>query len=64
MPQIVIPDDQPAVLVPSQAYRKLDGHNVRAYDTRPKTPDDLVARIRDAESHHWVTARDSGERKS
>ena len=49
MPQIVIPDDQPAVLVPSQAYRKLDGHNVRAYDTRPKTPDDLVARIRDAE---------------
>jgi D-3-phosphoglycerate dehydrogenase len=49
MPQIVIPDDEPAVLVPSQAYRKLDGHHVRAYDTRPETPDDLVARIRDAE---------------
>ena len=49
MIRIVIPDDEPAVLVPSQAYRKLDGHDVQAYDTRPATGDELVERIRDAE---------------
>jgi D-3-phosphoglycerate dehydrogenase len=49
MIRIVIPDDEPAVLVPSQAYRKLDGHDVRAYDTRPATGDELIDRIRDAE---------------
>ncbi len=49
MPQIVIPDDEPAVLVPSKAYHKLDGYDVRAYDTRPSTGDELVERISDAE---------------
>ena len=49
MPRIVIPDDEPAVLAPSAAYRKLAGHEVRAYDDRPSSSDELVTRIRDAD---------------
>src|SRR6476646_10660899 len=49
MSRIVIPDDEPAVMVPSAAYRKLDGHDVRTYGDRPTSSDELVARIRDAE---------------
>ena len=49
MPPIVIPDDEPAVMAPSAAYRKLSAHDVRVYADRPATPDDLAARIHDAE---------------
>lgn len=49
MPRIVIPDDEPAVLAPSAAYHKLAGHEVRTYDDRPWSSDELVTRIRDAD---------------
>jgi D-3-phosphoglycerate dehydrogenase len=49
MPRIVIPDDEPAVMLPSLAYRKLAGHDVRTYADRPSGPDDLVGRVGDAE---------------
>ena len=49
MPRIVIPDDEPAVMAPSAAYRKLSGHDVRVYADRPATSDDLAARVHDAE---------------
>jgi len=49
MPLIVIPDDQPAVMLPSMAYSKLTGFDVRTYVTRPSGADDLVDRIGDAE---------------
>lgn len=49
MPLIVIPDDQPAVMLPSTAYSKLTGFDVRTHATRPSGPDDLVDRIGDAE---------------
>jgi phosphoglycerate dehydrogenase-like enzyme len=46
---IVIPDDEPVVMAPSSAYKKLSEHDVRTHSTRPSGPDDLVERIRDAE---------------
>jgi phosphoglycerate dehydrogenase-like enzyme len=49
MPRIVIPDDEPAVMLPSTAYRKLAGCDVRTYSDRPSTPIELTDRIRDAE---------------
>jgi phosphoglycerate dehydrogenase-like enzyme len=49
MPRIVIPDDEPAVMLPSMAYKKLSGCEVRAYSSRPSGPDELIERIRDAE---------------
>ena len=49
MPRIVIPDDEPAVMSPSLAFRSLAGHDVRTYPTRPSDPADLVDRIRDSE---------------
>src|SRR5215813_14101736 len=49
MTRIVIPDDEPAVMQPSMAYRKLAGHDVRAYSDRPSTPNQLTDRIREAE---------------
>src|SRR4030095_16026064 len=49
MPLIVIPDDEPAVMLPSTAYRKLAGYEVRAYSDRPSSPLELIDRIRDAE---------------
>jgi D-3-phosphoglycerate dehydrogenase len=49
MPRIVIPDDEPAVLLPSAAYRKLAGFDVRAYSDRPSGAIELIDRIRDAE---------------
>jgi len=49
VPRIVIPDDEPAVMSPSAAYRRLAGYDVRTYADRPSSSDELVARIRDAE---------------
>jgi D-3-phosphoglycerate dehydrogenase / 2-oxoglutarate reductase len=49
MPRIVIPDDGPAVMSRSLAFRKLDGHNVRICSDRPGSAEELVERIRDAE---------------
>jgi phosphoglycerate dehydrogenase-like enzyme len=49
MAGIVIPDDEPAVMAPSAAYGKLAGQEVRTFADRPSSPDELVARIRDAE---------------
>jgi D-3-phosphoglycerate dehydrogenase len=49
MPRIVIPDDEPAVMVPSAAFEKLRGHDVRTFASRPASPDELVSRIGDAE---------------
>ena len=49
MPRIVIPDDEPAVMSPSMAFRNLAGHDVRTYPTRPSGPAELIDRIRDSE---------------
>ncbi len=50
MPAIVIPDDFPAVMGPSQAYRALTERTaVRYYDTLPGSEAGLVERIREAE---------------
>src|SRR6266545_6908203 len=49
VPRIVIPDDEPAVMSPSAAYGRLAGCDVRTYDDRPSSSDELAARIRDAE---------------
>lgn len=49
MPRVVIPDDAPAVVSNSAAYAALGEYDVRAYVTRPATPEELVDRIRDAE---------------
>lgn len=49
MPRIVIPDDEPAVMSPSVAFRRLEGHDVRTYSTRPSSQGELVDRIRDSE---------------
>jgi phosphoglycerate dehydrogenase-like enzyme len=49
MPRIVIPDDEPAVMSPSKAFRNLAGHDVRTYPTRPSGQAELVDRIDDCE---------------
>ena len=49
MPRIVIPDDEPPVMLPSQAYQRLAGYDVRTYSDRPAGPDALAERIGDAE---------------
>ncbi len=47
MARIVIPDDEPAVMSRSVAFRNLAGHNVRTYLTRPSGPAELAERIGD-----------------
>ncbi|MET0216217.1 MAG: hydroxyacid dehydrogenase [Vicinamibacterales bacterium] len=47
MARIVIPDDEPAVMSLSMAFRHLAGHNVRTYLTRPSGPAELAERIGD-----------------
>jgi len=49
MPRIIIPDDEPAVMAQSVAFRRLDGHDVRTYPTRPSSPAELAGRIGDSE---------------
>src|SRR5262245_4947177 len=46
---IVIPDDEPAVMLPSAAFKKLHGCEVRTYSDRPADAAALIDRIRDAE---------------
>jgi phosphoglycerate dehydrogenase-like enzyme len=45
MARIIIPDDAPAVMAPSAAFRSLAAQDVRTYDTRPSSPADLAERI-------------------
>ena len=45
---IVIPDDSPAVMAPSEAFRKLGNYDVCLYDTRPSSAGALIERIREA----------------
>ena len=49
MAKIVIPDDEPAVMSRSMAFRNLAGHSVRTYFTRPSSPAELVERIGDSD---------------
>lgn len=50
MPRIVIPDDFPAVMAPSRAYRKLVAETaVEYHDSLPGSEDGLIERIRGAE---------------
>jgi len=49
MTRIVIPDDEPAVMSPSAAFRGLAGHDVRVHLTRPSGPAELVDRIGDSD---------------
>jgi phosphoglycerate dehydrogenase-like enzyme len=49
MPRIVIPDDEPAVMSPSAAFRRLAGHDVRTYPTRPSSAVELIDRIGDSD---------------
>jgi D-3-phosphoglycerate dehydrogenase len=50
-PQIVIPDDAPPVMGPSEAYQSLlQRAEVAYHDSLPKSRDELLARIGDAES--------------
>ena len=50
MPRIVIPDDDPPVMAPSQAYRSLLAQiPVEYYDSLPGTEEALLERIRGAE---------------
>jgi len=49
-PKIVIPDDYPPVLAPSQAYQNLTSRTaVDYYDTLPGSEERLIERLRDAE---------------
>lgn len=49
MPRIVIPDDEPAVMSPSVAFRRLSGDDVRTFLTRPSSAVELIERIGDSE---------------
>jgi D-3-phosphoglycerate dehydrogenase / 2-oxoglutarate reductase len=49
MPRIVIPDDEPAVMSPSVAFRRLSGDDVRTFLTRPSSAAELIERVGDSE---------------
>ena len=49
MARLVIPDDDPPVIVPSAAFRALSTHDLTVSEGRPLTPEALLERIRDAE---------------
>src|SRR4051812_46315029 len=57
MPRIVIPDDDPAVVSLSAAYKRLNPSDVQAYQSRPSTDEELIERIGDAEFVINVRAR-------
>ena len=57
MPQVVIPDDEPAVVSVSAAYAKLQGMDVLAYTSRPSNEAELIERIRGAQFVINVRAR-------
>ena len=46
MPSIVIPDDFPAVMGQSAAYKQLIGRDVQYYDALPGSEEELINRIR------------------
>src|SRR5262245_25640642 len=48
MAALVIPDDEPPVIVPSAAFARLADWDVRTYNTRPATSAELLERIREA----------------
>ena len=50
MPRLVIPDDAPAVLSRSQAYHLLRACDHQLHDSLPGTPQELAARVGDAEA--------------
>ena len=57
MPRIVIPDDYPPVMGPSEAFQRWDAApQVRLYESLPGSEDELIARIRDAEAVICVRA--------
>ena len=47
--RIVIPDDDPSVMSACAAFAKLAGSDVKTYDSRPATSDELLLRIQDAD---------------
>lgn len=49
MTRLVIPDDHPAVIAPSLAFRRLDPLSPKVYDTRPSSSEELTTRIREAD---------------
>jgi D-3-phosphoglycerate dehydrogenase len=58
MPSVVIPDDDPAVVSISRSYSRLtENLTTRAFVAGPKSIDDLVERIRDADFVINVRAR-------
>ena len=50
MPRLVIPDDAPPVMSRSQAYQRLRTCDHQLHDSLPGTPQELAARIGDAEA--------------
>jgi D-3-phosphoglycerate dehydrogenase len=50
MPRLVIPDDAPTVMSRSQAYQRLRACDHQHHDSLPGTPQELAARIGDAEA--------------
>ena len=49
--KIVVPDDFPAVISDTPALRTLQSHGeVTVYTSRPETPDELISRIREADT--------------
>jgi D-3-phosphoglycerate dehydrogenase len=49
MTRVVIPDDDPVTVAVSAAFAQLAEFDVRTYSTRPKSPQEMVERIRDAD---------------
>src|ERR1700722_9260067 len=50
MIRVVIPDDEPVVVAPSASFAKLFEVDVQTYSTRPKSGNDLIERISEADA--------------
>ena len=50
MIRVVIPDDEPVVVAPSASFAKLSEVDVQTYSTRPKSGNDLIERISEADA--------------